>query len=227
MALAEWGLGTMGPDGALWLGGGDAADLPDTVVSRKTRPSLAAAPPSQGKSPRERAASWAAQPPGGGGGPAASGTGASGVCARARVAVGCPVACALTLCLSPTPPAAPAPAPAAVPSALKTLFGDGNTTLRLSPGGPKGTPTLAGAVAPATTPATGGGRAEPAAIDVPTLAARLAEMAQHHDVTLTLPAVREERCRGPGGREGQQQALGSRGGPVLQRAFWELLYTAG
>ena len=44
VAFAQWGLGTMGFPEA-------TEELPDTVVSKKSRHSTAAAPPSAGKTP--------------------------------------------------------------------------------------------------------------------------------------------------------------------------------
>jgi len=45
VAFAQWGLGTMG------TGGHELEELPDTVVSKKSRRSVTAAPSSAGKTP--------------------------------------------------------------------------------------------------------------------------------------------------------------------------------
>lgn len=138
VAFAQWGLGTMGPD--------DTAELPDTVVSKRSRHSVvpnldAAGLPSAAKSPAPAAAAL---------GPAAGASGGG-----------------IPLKLTPLPPSAA-----------------------------RVTPHAAGLQAPAPTPATASrpsgsaGAAPPGlTLDPATLAGRLAEMAEQHDVTVEVPAV--------------------------------------
>eukprot|EP00887_Chlorella_sp_A99_P007794 scaffold20.g7794.t1 len=134
VAFSHWGLGTMGAD--------EPADLPDTVVSKRSRPS---APASAGKSPFHPAALF------GGGVP----DGASGLTPRRGAS-------------QPTPgtagPQAPAPTPA--------------------------TAARSAGAAPAPAPAL--------TVDAATLASKLADMAEEHDVTVEVPADFFQQASGEG-----------------------------
>lgn len=95
----------------------------------------------------------------------------------------------------PTPPLF-----AAVPSALRELLAAASPATST---GAQATPGAMGPQAPAPTPVTGG-RLPAAgevglAVNAATLAAKLAEMAEEHDVTLEVPAVCRSGRRGGGG----------------------------
>jgi hypothetical protein len=176
VALSLWGLGTMGEP---------LDDLPDTVVSKRSRHSTAA-PSSAGKTPSEYPAGW-------------RGLGrALPCCWPALITVGC----GWTLQCEPVPSVLDKqlylirrfPTPA-VRSALRELLAAASPAIS---GCPQGTPGAMGPAAPASTPATGAAPAADRAdgllsglvVDPATLAAKLTEMAEQHDVTLEVPLVR-------------------------------------
>lgn len=167
VAFAQWGLGSMA--------GGEQEELPDTVVSKRGRHSVAAPPASAGKSPGACGAAALLDSQGCAGVSRMAGPGSL---------PGHLHTCALLPNLALNP---------AVPTALRELLAGQSplpsTTAQRTPAG-------GGLLAPAPTPATAGlaagasvaGRVE-LVVDHATLAAKLAEMAGQHDVTLEVPAV--------------------------------------
>ncbi len=172
VAFAQWGLGTMG---------GSETPLPDTVVSKRSRHSNAP-PSSAGKTPGGQCcegmwphgdSSWGKMP--------------AAVFYAAGMACRSPTTCHHCCILF------------AVPSGLRELLA-GATPLS---SGAQPTPGAAGPAAPAPTPATG---AQPASAETDaqaevvmnpqTLASKLAELAEEHDVTVEVPAV--SFCWAPG-----------------------------
>jgi hypothetical protein len=96
------------------------------------------------------------------------------------------------------PPACPFHPPhPAVPSALRELLLAGSPMVSIGAQPTPGTAARPGA--PASTPATGArppaGASEEVVLDPATLAAKLAEMAELHDVTLEVPAVSASSAR--------------------------------